>query len=85
MAAIRAEIPLWAGLLVTALAVAALAAHRTVFVHIERSLARGMGDPPKANAVMRLILRGGFLLMAGVWALAGLGVVLLNITGPIGD
>ena len=82
---IRADVPLWAALLIVVLASAALVGRRAVYAHIDRSLAAGMGDLPRVNAAMRLVLRGGFVLIAGVLALAGVAAVVLNITGPIGD
>ena len=85
MAVIRADIPIWAGLLVTVLAVTALLARHLVYAHVERSLAAGMGDLPNVNAVLRVVLRVGFVLVAGAWALAGLVVVVLNLTGSVGD
>jgi hypothetical protein len=32
-----------------------------------------------------VILRGGFMLVAVAWTLAGLAVVVLNLTGPLGE
>ena len=85
MAAVRAEIPIWAAALVMAAGVAMLISRRAVYRHIERSLEVGMPWLSRAHPPMRIALRGGFLLVAAGWTIAGAIAVVLNITGPLGE